>query len=115
MTPGDSSTHMRHFHMSGILSRIRQCPLPAALLLCALAPILNAQQPALKPAAKPAVESSASPASQQPAGTPQLTRQDLEPFMDGIAPMQLQQGDIAGMVVAVVKDGKVLFAKGYGY
>ena len=30
-------------------------------------------------------------------------------------PIQLQRDDIAGAVVLVVKDGKVLFAKGYGY
>lgn len=115
MLLGDSYLHLRPVHMSGIPSLVRRFPRAAVLLLCALAPMLDAQQPALKPAAKPAIESPASPASQQPASTPQLTREDLEPFIDGIAPMQLQQGDIAGMVVAVVKDGKVLFAKGYGY
>ena len=30
-------------------------------------------------------------------------------------PIQLQQDDIAGAVVVVVKDGQVLFAKGYGF
>ena len=30
-------------------------------------------------------------------------------------PLQLEHADIAGAVVAVVKDGKLLFAKGYGY
>ena len=29
--------------------------------------------------------------------------------------MQLEREDIAGAVISVVKDGKVLFAKGYGY
>ncbi|HXT48728.1 MAG TPA: serine hydrolase domain-containing protein, partial [Gemmatimonadaceae bacterium] len=101
--------------MSGIFSLIRRCPLPAALLLCALAPMLDAQQPAVKPAAKPAIEASSRTVPQTTAGAPQLTREDLEAFMDGIAPTQLAKGDVAGMVVAVVKDGKVLFAKGYGY
>lgn len=101
--------------MSGIHLRVRQYSLRAALLLCALAPVLNAQQPTLKPAPKPAVEPSSRTAPPTSAGAPQLTREDLEAFVDGIAPMQLKQGDIGGMVVAVVKDGKVLFAKGYGY
>jgi CubicO group peptidase (beta-lactamase class C family) len=101
--------------MSGIFSLIRRYSLPAALLLCAVAPVLDAQQPAVKPAAKPAIESSSRTVPQTTAAQPQLTREDLEAFMDGIAPMQLKQGDIGGMVVAVVKDGKVLFAKGYGY
>ncbi len=30
-------------------------------------------------------------------------------------PLQIEHADIAGAVVAVVKDGKLLFAKGYGY
>ena len=30
-------------------------------------------------------------------------------------PLQLEHADIAGAVVAVVKNGKLLLAKGYGY
>ena len=44
-----------------------------------------------------------------------LTADDLAAFTDGIVPMQLKRENIAGGVVIVVKDGKVLFAKGYGY
>ena len=44
-----------------------------------------------------------------------LTREDLEPWLDGIVPYALQSGDVAGAVVVVVKDGKVLLQKGYGY
>jgi CubicO group peptidase (beta-lactamase class C family) len=44
-----------------------------------------------------------------------LTAADLEPFMDGFLPQQIESHDIAGAVIAVVKDGKVLFEKGYGY
>ncbi len=44
-----------------------------------------------------------------------MTAQDIETFLDGMMPLQLGREDIAGAVVAVVKDGKVLFAKGYGY
>jgi CubicO group peptidase (beta-lactamase class C family) len=46
---------------------------------------------------------------------PELTKEDLETFLDGFVPMQLQRDDIAGMVVCVVKDGKVVLEKGYGY
>lgn len=46
---------------------------------------------------------------------PQLAATDLEAFLDGLMPAQLEREDIAGAVVAVVKDGKVLFAKGYGF
>ncbi|MCU1240914.1 MAG: beta-lactamase [Candidatus Acidoferrum typicum] len=47
--------------------------------------------------------------------SPELTATDLEAFLDGLMPVQLEHADIAGAVVAVVKDGKLLFAKGYGY
>ena len=45
----------------------------------------------------------------------ELTAADVESFIDGILPLQLKRDDIAGATVAVVKDGKLLFAKGYGY
>jgi len=50
-----------------------------------------------------------------PTGPHELTAADVEAFLDGIVPMQLANGDIAGATVSVVKDGRVLFAKGYGY
>ena len=45
----------------------------------------------------------------------ELTAADLAAFLDGLVPQQIEKGDIAGAVIAVVKDGKVLFEKGYGY
>jgi CubicO group peptidase (beta-lactamase class C family) len=44
-----------------------------------------------------------------------MTAADLEAFLDGLMPAQLEREDIAGAVIAVVKDGQVIFAKGYGY
>ena len=44
-----------------------------------------------------------------------LDKVDLEAWLDGFVPYALDTGDIAGGVVAVVKDGEILFAKGYGY
>jgi CubicO group peptidase (beta-lactamase class C family) len=44
-----------------------------------------------------------------------MTATDLEAFLDGLMPAQIEREDIAGAVVAVVKDGQVIFAKGYGY
>jgi CubicO group peptidase (beta-lactamase class C family) len=40
---------------------------------------------------------------------------DLEAFVDGIVPLQISRDDIAGAVVAIVEDGKVVVEKGYGY
>lgn len=48
-------------------------------------------------------------------GPVELTTADLAAFFDGMMPLQIQQDNIAGAVVAVVKDGQVIFAKGYGY
>ncbi|HXY24868.1 MAG TPA: serine hydrolase domain-containing protein [Candidatus Acidoferrum sp.] len=44
-----------------------------------------------------------------------LTPADLDSFLDGFMPQQIEKADIAGAVIAVVKDGKVIFEKGYGY
>ena len=66
--------------------------------------------PATKVQPQPkAPEQKAAPSSHE------LTATDLETFLDGLMPLQLEHADIAGAVVAVVKDGKLLFAKGYGY
>jgi CubicO group peptidase (beta-lactamase class C family) len=46
---------------------------------------------------------------------PQLTRADLEAWLDGFMGFALPRGNIAGAVVVVVKDGQVLLQKGYGY
>lgn len=50
-----------------------------------------------------------------PAGTHEMTADDVTAFLDGIMPQQLAREDLAGAVISVVKDGKVIFAKGYGY
>src|SRR5215467_14216008 len=50
-----------------------------------------------------------------PRATPDLTPIDVEAFLDGLVPMQLQREDIAGAVIVVVKNGNILFSKGYGY
>jgi CubicO group peptidase (beta-lactamase class C family) len=44
-----------------------------------------------------------------------LDAADLSAWLDGRVPYALKSGDIAGAVVIVVKDGKVLLQKGYGY
>lgn len=45
----------------------------------------------------------------------ELTAADLEVFLDGLMPAQIERENIAGAVISVVKDGKLIFAKGYGY
>src|SRR5215475_11615626 len=51
----------------------------------------------------------------QPSPAPELTKADFETFLDALIPSQLRNRNIAGAVVSVVKDGQVLFQKGYGY
>lgn len=56
------------------------------------------------------------PLQAQPLATaPTLTGADLQTFFDGLIPYAIQRGDIAGAGVVVVRDGKVILAKGYGY
>src|SRR5687767_13873044 len=45
----------------------------------------------------------------------ELTRADLEAWLDGRIEYEIARGDIAGAVVVVVQDGTVLLQKGYGY
>jgi CubicO group peptidase (beta-lactamase class C family) len=40
---------------------------------------------------------------------------ELESFLDGLLAQEMQEDHIAGAAVAVVKDGQLFFAKGYGY
>jgi CubicO group peptidase (beta-lactamase class C family) len=86
-------------------------------LILATAAIANGQGPA----PSPLISLPSPPPAKVPAVTPQttpaptLTRPDFETFLDALIPSQLQTRNIAGAVVSVVKDGQVLFAKGYGY
>ncbi len=64
------------------------------------------------PAQTPA--QAAAPAA-NPAPAHALERADLEPWLDGLMPYAIERGDVAGAVVAVVKNGELIFAKGYGF
>jgi CubicO group peptidase (beta-lactamase class C family) len=44
-----------------------------------------------------------------------LTKSDVDTWLDGYMPQALRSGDIPGAVVTVVKDGKILTARGFGY
>ena len=87
----------------------------AASLLAATA-CLSLVMPAgsAEPAATPVATSEAPVLPAAPARR-EMTTQDIEAFLDGLMPLQIEQSDIAGAVVAVVKDGQLLFSKGYGY
>ena len=104
--------------MSSRPSDNRRSPLfPWYVLACvffALAPDLIAQKLKTNPVA-PKNGRAQEETQQSPMGTHELSQSDLEAFLDGIMPQQLAREDLAGAVISVVKDGKVIFAKGYGY
>ncbi|MGN6789130.1 MAG: serine hydrolase domain-containing protein [Rhodanobacteraceae bacterium] len=74
------------------------------------APATSVAQPATS---APPADTAAAPTS--PGATPTLDAADLRTFFDGLVPYMLKRNDIAGGVVSVVKDGKLIFAQGYGY
>ena len=47
--------------------------------------------------------------------TIQLNETDLENFMDEIIPDYMNQRNVAGIVISVVKDNEILLSSGYGY
>ena len=96
----------------GVRSAITGVLVAAALAGAALAQVPALQGP-LAPAAKSNVDAGSGPA--KPVSTHALTREDLEPWLDGVMNYALQRGDVAGGVVVVVKDGQSLLEKGYGY
>ena len=88
----------------------------AGLAMAQVPPVANpasASSAALPPSPAP---TGAVQASAMSPGTPhEMTADDLSTFLDGMVPYMIQRGDIAGGVISVVKDGKLLFAHGYGY
>jgi CubicO group peptidase (beta-lactamase class C family) len=57
-------------------------------------------------------------AAEPAAGAPvahALEHADVESWLDGFMPYALENGDVAGAVVAVVKNGEAILVKGYGY
>ena len=102
----------------------RYAKLAAAFAITCIAGLVVAQVPqplnpapatsAPLPAAAAAVAAPA--AALAPNGTTHaLTAADLGTFLDGMVPFALKRGDVAGGVIVVVKDGQVLFSRGYGY
>lgn len=94
----------------------------ALAITCATGITLAQVPPLLHPAPTSSVGPAPSASATDPANAiassetaHPLTAADLETFLDGMMPFALKRGDVAGGVISVVKDGKVLFARGYGY
>ena len=78
-----------------------------ATLLCA-APAIARQAPAAEVAVAPAPAAAVAPAS------PTLDRASVDAWLDGLVPYLMAEGDLAGAVVTIVADGKVLTERGFG-
>jgi CubicO group peptidase (beta-lactamase class C family) len=99
----------------------------ALFMLGAISVAQSAAKSAAKPAATtaaPAGTIAAPPATAAPAAptaptaeavTPPLIAEDVNAWLDGYMPYALHTGDIAGAVVAVVKDGQIVTERGFGY
>ena len=99
--------------------RLIKRPLFTALMALGVAFTAAAQQPPVNVPptneTAPATSAAPPPADAMPGPTDRLTATDLEAWLDGFMPYALEQTDVAGSVVVVVKDGKVLLEKGYGF
>jgi CubicO group peptidase (beta-lactamase class C family) len=69
----------------------------------------------LSPPATPAEGNTIAAKPAEPQAAKALTAEDVNAWLDGYMPYALATGDLAGAVVAVTKDGQILFEKGYGY
>ncbi|HUO92877.1 MAG TPA: serine hydrolase [Rhizomicrobium sp.] len=97
-----------------MMSRWAAATVAVAMLtagLASAAPVVTG--PATPPVVAPSGAEAAPPA--QPEETHALTAEDADVFFDGMIPYALARGNIAGGVLVIVKDGRILFAKGYGY
>jgi CubicO group peptidase (beta-lactamase class C family) len=91
----------------------------AALALAGIGAGIGVSAQRLNPLAPPtsteAPERGVAVAPTQTPGQPQLTAEDVNAWLDGYMPFTLAQADIAGAVVAVVRDGQIVTQRGYGY
>src|SRR5947209_5939898 len=82
-------------------------------LMFAVAALAQAPQKPLQPKAPQQAPPVPAPTQAQPPA--QMTPADLDAFFAGILPVQIQRSDVAGAVVCVIRNGQIVFAKGYGY
>jgi CubicO group peptidase (beta-lactamase class C family) len=62
-----------------------------------------------------AVLPATAPATPSTTATHELTKADVDSWLDGFMPYGMKAGGIPGAVVVVVKDGQVLTQRGFGY
>ena len=92
--------------------------LSGALLMAGIGVVAQGRDvtaPSLVPAPVARMASTPAAPPTTPAGGRALTKEDLDAWLDGYMPYALRSGDIPGAVVTVVKDGKILTSRGFGY
>ena len=90
---------MSLFHRTNFLQRYTCAALLAVVLL-------------IMPPLAPVLAMHATPPP--PSSTGLSDPRELETFLDGVISVQLADDHIPGATIAVVKDGRLFFAKGYG-
>jgi CubicO group peptidase (beta-lactamase class C family) len=93
--------------LRGVLTLMAMCISVSALA--------QSPQSAVAQATAPAPAAANSSAALPSVAPHQLEKADLEAFFDGIIPLQLERSDVAGATVLVMKDGKELLRKSYGF
>lgn len=92
-----------------------RCIITGAVSLIAIAQFARAQGPAPFPSPSAAAPPLAAKEKSSPSAPHELTRADLEAFLDALIPSQIENRNFAGVVIGTVKDDQVLLTKGYGY
>jgi CubicO group peptidase (beta-lactamase class C family) len=83
------------------------------MIISTLILLLSIVTPALAQENRSASDRNGSTAPSQGKGP--TDRAEMEAFIDGLLKKEMEEYHIAGAAIAVVKDGKLFFAKGYGY
>jgi len=97
------------------MTRLRTVLLLLALCILVPARALPPQTPPTTKTVPPAAETEAKVTPTPTLAAHPLEKGDLESFLDGLVPLQMERSDVAGATVLVMKDGKELLKKGYGY
>ena len=83
-------------------------------LAVALAALANLSMSAQNPTESSPAAAAVTPPAAEVDGVA-LTKTDVDAWLDGFMPHALATGDLAGAVVAVVKDGQIVTERGFGY
>ena len=99
----DANVNTQKQNTTGFAKRVGALLLAAGATLTLLAGAVAAAEESTVAAAAPTPQAAA------------LTAEDVNAWLDGYVPYALKTGDIAGAVVAVVKDGQILTERGFGF